>query len=755
METKRYNAYNSTRGTLLNSKLGVADRDLEPLKFMELLIGGLGLDSETGLWLKPLAGAPEVPRVFPFDILYLDQNQKVIQAAEIFPGVDFPPFSKDVVSALILPLHAASSTQTAVGDELLVRSEGAVAEEPVKPVEQPVKAAEEVTAAVEETPQLATATLDPPVAAVVEIPQLATATLDPPVAAVVEIPQLATATLDPPVAAVVESPKPSKLSIFEAVLPSVESEAHETPVESVAEKPLQISEEVVQTAPASHEAVPSAETTDAEAPKKATEDPKEQKDEPTEVTAAPELQAVTPQTTKASDTPRVENPQAEKKAAAPSKENSRATSGPSRSASDSARQNATFTVAQYGKWAVSTSTIPTASVKAPKAAAPKAAPSETVVEKPAVQQVEKPAEPIIREETKPVERPPRAVQPTRLFLNSFGGRSKSAAPAPEQKQEPPTTPVAELAPKEPARNPEVNVVAEPAQPAAASPKTPNTQPSKPTVPATGDVSISPIQDPAAARRDSQMPLWRAETGPPAANTPSTSGPGHAEQPRAAGSPNRTSRPVSRSQSIVRTPLTKAWIDQTAKSASESPHLPEALTRLKTAIQRMGTKTDTHEKQKQSLLNSEALHRDRRRAVRRTVPGMVAFYFTGASPQPYTVADISATGFFLLTRDHWMPDTMIQMTLQKPALEGKQRKESITVLTRIIRRANDGIGLEFVMPEGLEHRSRDIRPDRATDRMALARFLFSEEFPDSFEVLGCFITPPVDQQTNTQATEPSN
>jgi hypothetical protein len=147
----------------------------------------------------------------------------------------------------------------------------------------------------------------------------------------------------------------------------------------------------------------------------------------------------------------------------------------------------------------------------------------------------------------------------------------------------------------------------------------------------------------------------------------------------------------------------------------------------------------------SWLNPEALHRDRRRAVRRTVPGLVAFYFTGGAPQPYTVADISATGFYLVTRDQWMPETMIQMTLQKPVAEGKQRRESLTVLTRIVRRGEDGIGAEFVMPEALDPHNRDIKPGRATDRMALARFLFSEEFPDSYEVLGCFITPPVQQQ----------
>jgi hypothetical protein len=101
--------------------------------------------------------------------------------------------------------------------------------------------------------------------------------------------------------------------------------------------------------------------------------------------------------------------------------------------------------------------------------------------------------------------------------------------------------------------------------------------------------------------------------------------------------------------------------------------------------------------------------------------MVAHYFTGGSPKPYDVADISMTGFYLLTDDRWMPETMIQMTLQKPCAKG-ERKQSITVLSRIVRRGSDGVAAEFVMPEGLDPMSHDVQPSQATDRFSLARFL---------------------------------
>jgi hypothetical protein len=113
--------------------------------------------------------------------------------------------------------------------------------------------------------------------------------------------------------------------------------------------------------------------------------------------------------------------------------------------------------------------------------------------------------------------------------------------------------------------------------------------------------------------------------------------------------------------------------------------------------------------------------DRRRAHRRYVPGMVAHYYTGGAPKPHDVADISMTGFYLLTEDRWMPDTMIQMTLQKPCAKG-ERKQSINVLSKIVRRGSDGVAAEFVMPDGLDPQSRDIQPSQATDRFTLARFI---------------------------------
>ena len=101
--------------------------------------------------------------------------------------------------------------------------------------------------------------------------------------------------------------------------------------------------------------------------------------------------------------------------------------------------------------------------------------------------------------------------------------------------------------------------------------------------------------------------------------------------------------------------------------------------------------------------------------------MVAHYFTGGAPRGHEIADISMTGMYLLTGDRWMPGTMIQMTIQKPCAQG-ERKQSMNVLSRIIRRGSDGVAIEFVMPDALSHIGHDIQPSQATDKFALARFL---------------------------------
>jgi hypothetical protein len=120
METKTWCAYNTTRGCALSSKVTVADSEREPLKVLKVMIEGLARDSKSSLWLTPLLHAPQLMRQFPYDLVYLDSDHKVIQGAALLPGVQIPQFTDQTASALILPLDTLASTETQPGDQLVV-----------------------------------------------------------------------------------------------------------------------------------------------------------------------------------------------------------------------------------------------------------------------------------------------------------------------------------------------------------------------------------------------------------------------------------------------------------------------------------------------------------------------------------------------------------------------------------------------------------------------------------------------------------
>src|SRR5215469_6747644 len=110
---------------------------------------------------------------------------------------------------------------------------------------------------------------------------------------------------------------------------------------------------------------------------------------------------------------------------------------------------------------------------------------------------------------------------------------------------------------------------------------------------------------------------------------------------------------------------------------------------------------------------------KRRAVRRSEPGLTAFYWSGGSPEPHEVLNISESGFYVRTKDFWSPNTLVRMILQR---KGDPR-HSIRILARVVRVDKGGVGHEFVTTEALiDLRARYVIPDQGTDQRALERFL---------------------------------
>jgi hypothetical protein len=669
METKRYSAYNSTRGTHLNGKLSLVDRELEPLKFLELLIGGLGLDSESGLWLKPLACPPRVPRVFPFDLVYLDRDQQVIQAAEVFPNGEFPPYTEDVASALILPLHAASSTQTRPNDQLLV---GAVE----GPAEQ---SAGEAAPPDQKTPELV-----PEALTQMSVLALRDATVD------TSAPMAMAETSSESGATKNKAPNLTLAEPIVASNGSTSTKSWELPLEGfwtpAAESISGSNGDSMRIKRGAAQAGGTASAASAR--------------------IAPVLPPAAPH-------PPV--------------------------------QSVGSTVAQYRTWQVSNSTVPNAAPTSSKLPAQKSEPKQSPDPKLIARLAETGKG--LGGKTTSTARPTQAVTDPDARQESNGGGAEIASETSNAMNPSVSTPAGPLSGALLGDTEGVSVSngsapsEEPVENGAATSASP------------GSITPEPVVTPLEA----SLPEWIAtpDGAPPVVIPPAPPAVSRTSQSPTLAMRSKQERLVLDPLSRVDRPTAVAGPrdEKKAEPASHLPSVPEMIAGLKDALLSLGkaARSQAPARSQQSVqtrlsawMNPEALHRDRRRAVRRTVPGMVAFYFTGGAPQPYTVADISATGFYLVTRDQWMPQTMIQMTLQKPASDGKPRKESITVLTRIVRKGSDGIGAEFIMPESLDPHSRDIKPGRATDRMALARFLFSVEFPDSFEVLGCFITPRVEQ-----------
>jgi hypothetical protein len=95
--------------------------------------------------------------------------------------------------------------------------------------------------------------------------------------------------------------------------------------------------------------------------------------------------------------------------------------------------------------------------------------------------------------------------------------------------------------------------------------------------------------------------------------------------------------------------------------------------------------------------------DPRKAPREAVSGLAAYYWTGAAPVPHRIRDISATGLYLVTEERWYPGTLVLMTLQRTDCGEETKERSIYVHSRAVRWGNDGVGLQFILPDASDPR----------------------------------------------------
>jgi uncharacterized membrane protein (UPF0127 family) len=117
MERRKYCVYNQTRECFLS--LGVTAADT-PFARLKGLIGKLSLRSDEGIWVVPSNGIHTMGVLVPLDLIYLDEKHRVTHLIEHFPTFRIAPLRARTESVLELAAHTIYSSQTQVGDQLLI-----------------------------------------------------------------------------------------------------------------------------------------------------------------------------------------------------------------------------------------------------------------------------------------------------------------------------------------------------------------------------------------------------------------------------------------------------------------------------------------------------------------------------------------------------------------------------------------------------------------------------------------------------------
>ncbi len=93
--------------------------------------------------------------------------------------------------------------------------------------------------------------------------------------------------------------------------------------------------------------------------------------------------------------------------------------------------------------------------------------------------------------------------------------------------------------------------------------------------------------------------------------------------------------------------------------------------------------------------------DRRGAMRKRWPRLVAYDAKGSALAVHGIRDISASGIYLMTEERWPLGAQVKMSLQRTDSSDDNARNPITVQLRVSRWGIDGVGLEFVQPEAEE------------------------------------------------------
>jgi uncharacterized protein len=121
METEKTGyAFNVTRQTFLATQLRVADTHYQRL------LGLLGTSPSAfqdgaGLWIVPCHGVHTIAMRYPIDVLYLDEENRVIRIVDSVRPWRMTPVIVESATVIELPAHTAWNTGTKVGDGIEIK----------------------------------------------------------------------------------------------------------------------------------------------------------------------------------------------------------------------------------------------------------------------------------------------------------------------------------------------------------------------------------------------------------------------------------------------------------------------------------------------------------------------------------------------------------------------------------------------------------------------------------------------------------
>jgi hypothetical protein len=122
-KNSQFRVYNRSQESFLSLEVAIFDTTAEPLK---RLFDFLNHGSETGLWLKPYRGIPASQGARFFDLVYLDDENRVAIEVDHYPNPQYTVLEEDPASALLLPAHTVFTSQLRKGDQLSISGLGEI-----------------------------------------------------------------------------------------------------------------------------------------------------------------------------------------------------------------------------------------------------------------------------------------------------------------------------------------------------------------------------------------------------------------------------------------------------------------------------------------------------------------------------------------------------------------------------------------------------------------------------------------------------